>query len=892
MPLAVASTLGPYEILSLIGSGAMGEVYRARDTRLGREVALKVIRGDAMDNPARRQRFELEARAVSRLNHPNVLTIHDVGHDDGNSWIVSELVEGESLRAIIRRGALPLRRLLELGIQIAEGLAAAHAAGIVHRDLKPDNIMVTRDSRVKILDFGLAKPILKTPEGEENVTLGNEVTAPGVLLGTAAYVSPEQARGEEVSFYSDQFSFGVILYEMATGERPFRGNTPLETLSNILREPAPEVTVGPVPFRWLIMRCLHKEPDHRYRSTADIVRDLTVVRDHLTQTQTSDPITIAPAALPEQANRFSSRSVLLGLLFLAAAAGGFLLARVLAPAEGVDLDRQAFLPYASTDALEVFPAWAPNGRTLAWSSEIDGTFQIFVRSTSSHAATQLTRAPDDCLHAFWSPDGARVYYISEAHGQPSLWSVSATGGTPELVLQDVVRAAVAPDDGRTFAFLRSDGHLWLGELGRELKRYDRGPFRSAAFLPASYLRFSPHGKSLAAWLSRPDAQSEFWIIPLDAGEPRRAFSDLPSPLAREFDWFRDSRRIVFGRGTGFSMGAHLWIGDTRAGTLSALTAGTGNELSPSVAPDGRTVAFSASALDYDLVSVPLAGGDLLPLDSSSAFELSPAVAANGELAFVTDRRGLPEIWIGDRPVIGEKDFGEGSTVLLSDIAFSPGGERFAFRRTAAGQDAIWIATTAGDPPVRLARNTGEASQQGPTWSPDGNWIAYYTIRDGRGVLKRARVGGFEPPQVIRTDAGTSPRWSPRNDWIATLAPGEGLLLTSPDGTRHRQVASGRWLVHGWSSDGRLIYGLRIDGERRLASVSVDAAAGHETVLRDLGPQPASFTWAFATGTQPAHGFGMSADGRSFVTSLLRLHSDVWLLTKKERDGRLTHLLSQ
>src|SRR5215831_17002993 len=218
MPLAPSSRLGPYEILAPLGAGGMGEVYRARDPRLGREVALKVLRADALKDEERRRRFEIEARAASSRNPPNILTIYDIGEERGTPFFVSELVEGESLRAVLRGGSLPTRKLLDIGVQIADGLAAAHQADITHRDLKPENIMLTREGRVKILDFGLARPAA-TPEEQ---TVSELVTKPGVVLGTLAYMSPEQARGEKVDFRSDQFSFGSVLYEMATGKRPFQ----------------------------------------------------------------------------------------------------------------------------------------------------------------------------------------------------------------------------------------------------------------------------------------------------------------------------------------------------------------------------------------------------------------------------------------------------------------------------------------------------------------------------------------------------------------------------------------------------------------------------------------------------------------------------------------------
>jgi predicted ATPase len=314
MPLLPGSSLGHYEILSLLGWGGMGEVYRARDTRLRREVAVKVLtEARARDQEALR-RFEQEARSASALNHPNIVTIYEIGsHPVGSEtiwYIAMELVEGQSLRELLAAGPMPAARLLDIATQAAGALAAAHAKGIVHRDLKPGNILVNREGRVKLLDFGLATPVTApVPEGLDTLTASpDQMTQPGVILGTVGYMSPQQAAGERVDFRSDQFSFGVILYEMATGRRAFERRSAVETLAAILRD-EPE-SIGhinphiPPPLQWTVKRCLAKKPEDRYASTEDLARDLTIVRDHLTEVAT--PAT-APRALPPQRNPLVGR---------------------------------------------------------------------------------------------------------------------------------------------------------------------------------------------------------------------------------------------------------------------------------------------------------------------------------------------------------------------------------------------------------------------------------------------------------------------------------------------------------------------------------------------------------------------------------------------------------
>ena len=279
MALPRGARLGPYEVLGPLGAGGMGEVYRARDTRLGREVALKVLPDEVSSDRQRLARFQQEARIASSLNHPNIITIHDVGESGGTSFIVMELAEGRTLRSLLASGPLATRRLLEVGVQVADGLAKAHAAGMVHRDLKPENVMLTGDGLVKILDFGLAKldPATSPSASDEQATL-ERLTEPGTVVGTVGYMSPEQAGGDAVDFRSDQFALGAILYELATGRGPFQRRTPAETITAILREePASLGSLNPQTppgLARIVERCLAKAPSRRYASSLDLARDL------------------------------------------------------------------------------------------------------------------------------------------------------------------------------------------------------------------------------------------------------------------------------------------------------------------------------------------------------------------------------------------------------------------------------------------------------------------------------------------------------------------------------------------------------------------------------------------------------------------------------------------
>jgi serine/threonine protein kinase len=400
MALAVGAKLGPYEIIAAIGKGGMGEVWKARDTRLDRIVAIKFCAAEFSE------RFGREAKAIAALNHSNICQIYDVGPD----YIVMEYVEGAPIAPVDTA-----RKLLDIAVQISDGLAAAHAAGIIHRDLKPDNVLITRDGRVKILDFGLAKTA-HGEIGDDDATRtidagGRALTDPGTTVGTVAYMSPEQARGERnLTAQSDQFSLGLVLYELAAGKRAFRRGTRAETMTAIIREDAePLPGTVPAPLRWAIERLLQKEPAERYDSTADLYRELRQLRDHLSESASASAIPAAGGTSP-RAGSTTRRRAILGIGLAAALACGAGLAALLIRPPAADFSAYKFKSIARAGTTERYPKWSPDGKSIVYTAEIHGVYQIFTKGIDSLETAQLTHAADSCTQPFWSPDGATIYY--------------------------------------------------------------------------------------------------------------------------------------------------------------------------------------------------------------------------------------------------------------------------------------------------------------------------------------------------------------------------------------------------------------------------------------------------------------------------------------------------
>jgi hypothetical protein len=471
MSVSVGSRLGHYEVLAPLGAGGMGEVYRARDGRLGRDVALKVLPTDAERDAGRRARFEQEARAASALAHPNIVAVYDIGESDGSVWIAMELVEGRTVRDLLASGPLPTRRVLDVGTQVAEGLAAAHAAGIVHRDLKPENLILSKDGYVKILDFGLAKLAERGVAASEGPTMsaGAPGTEPGTVMGTVGYMSPEQAAGQPVDFRSDQFSLGSILYEMTTGERAFQRRTSVETLAAILREEPKPIAglnpAAPAPLRWTIERCLAKEPDERYASTKDLARDLKSVRDHLSEA--SGATVTAPRARSRRGWLLpAAAGLILGALLGAAAILRF---RAAAPRI------QPVYQQVTFGRGTIYGArFAPDGKTIVYSAAWDGKpAELFATQTDSPESRPLGLSSASLLGVSPSSELAvrlRGRFLLGFESAGTLARVPFNGTAPRELADDITAAEWSPD-GQQLAVTRPEGGQWRLEYRGRLMSY-------------------------------------------------------------------------------------------------------------------------------------------------------------------------------------------------------------------------------------------------------------------------------------------------------------------------------------------------------------------------------------------------------------------------------------
>ena len=836
--------LGPYELVSPIGTGGMGEVWKARDTRLDRDVAVKI-------SPAQfSERFEREAHAVAALNHPNICTLHDVGPN----YLVMEYVDGAPVSHVDTT-----RKLLDLAVQIADGLAAAHNAGVLHRDLKPANILVTRDGRAKILDFGLAK--IMAP-AQDDPTLAMNSTQPGVILGTIAYMSPEQGRCAPLDSRSDQFSFGLVLYEMATGKRPFERSTPPEMLTAIIREdPAPLPATVPAPLRWIIERLLAKDPEDRYASTKDLYHELRAVREHLSQISTTTAT--SPAAPPAKPRSLKP--------LLAAAAGvlaGSAAVFFLIPPAQSDLSSYRITPISREEATESSPEWSPDGKSIAYSAMIHGIDQIFTRAIGVSEPAQLTHAKQDCILPFWSPDGASIYFRSGS----DLWAVATSGGTPQLLFKNSGNAAIHPD-GKTFAIAR-DRKLWIGPVGQQ-REYSQQPFPAQAAIGG--IRFSPDGSRLAVFAHPWESLSEFawWILPYPAGSPRKIRARDAAELR---NWFPDNRRLISARFDKTGMYSMFTL-DTATGTEHTIYRSADVLAAPSVSSDGKRLVYQAGPARWDLMEISLSDGAVSPMldrgGLSIGLDWAPSgthylFGSNAEGTFAIEDRSLTENF-SRVMLLASSEYFPSPVTFLTDMRWAPDGRRFAFRANSQTGSHIWLLNLSGGRPVALDPSSQES--QGASWSPDGLWMSYYRSKDGKMQLAKIGTGAGAAPVILATagaPAGSQTRWSPNGDWIL-YRDTTGLALISPDGTQQRPLSRRRFSVYGFSKRGDSIYGVfrNIDQygpEWQLFSVDVNTGA--ETFLAPLN-MPAA--------TNGISGFSLHPDGKHFAISVGQFPYDIWMM---------------
>jgi serine/threonine protein kinase/Tol biopolymer transport system component len=528
MALTSGTRLGPYEIVALLGAGGMGEVYRALDTRLGRDVAVKVLPEGLAKDPDRLRRFEQEARTIAALNHPNILGIHDIGTHDGTPFLVSELLEGQTLREKLEAGPLPVRRAIEYALGIAQGLAAAHDKGIVHRDLKPENVFITRDGRVKVLDFGLAKLVRPEERNDTVATLASPATLPGMVLGTVGYMSPEQVRGDSSDARSDIFSLGAVLYEMLTGKRAFKRETSAETMTAVLREEPPELNEtgwqGPLGLQRILTRCLEKGVERRFQSASDLAFAIESLGGTSSTKSAAQP-KMKRAWLPWTAVALGTLALGVGLWSL-----GKWSAAKQQPKFTRLTYRQGYLSNGR---------FAKDGQTVVYSAQWNNEpLQVYSVRMEFPQSTKID-LPSATLLSF-SASGDMELAIDPVSGPYFLTGTMAqapmAGGTPRSQQKDVIAADFAPD-GKTLALVR--------QANRKMQlEYPAGKviYATAGYL--DYVRVSPSGKEVAFVEHPVYADDRGWVCIFDAAGERKQLTREYATL-QGLAWSRNGKEIWF-----------------------------------------------------------------------------------------------------------------------------------------------------------------------------------------------------------------------------------------------------------------------------------------------------------------------------------------------------------
>jgi len=718
--LSAGAKLGNFEIVELLGRGGMGEVWRARDARLKRDVAIKVLPAGLARDPDRIARFEREARAASALNHPNIVSIYDIGRDDGTYWIASELVRGDTLRRMIEAGPLPAPKAIEIATQVAAGLAAAHAAGLVHRDLKPDNIMVTRDGHVKILDFGLAK---QRRPAAESTTLS--LTEQGTVVGTAGYMSPEQVRGEELDQCSDLFSFGVVLYEMLSGRRAFAGASSVEVMNAVLKEEPPDLPASaPRALDRIVRRCLDKEPDRRFQSAADLGFALQSL-----------------SLSPPRAERPKRRAWLKwAALVLTAGIATVLVYLKHEPGSRPphNLERLTF-----DTGLQFGPTWSPDGGFIAYSSDRAGKFDIWVQQVGAVIPIKITTRPGHNWQPDWSPDGNQIVFRSEGEGG-GLFVTPALGGSERRISSFGYHPKWSPDGrlilfGNTFVSWLSK--LYIVGLDGEPPREILTDFlnksqiaeRAAAWYPASN-RVSIWGEGVHG--------SGFWTVSLDgtgAVESRATprVAELLSKFAShgfqraQFRWAPSGQAIYLE--AEWNGVRNIWKIAAEPPTmrfvaLERLTAGPGPDSDLAISTDGKRLAYAARTERVRIWSYPFDARSGRILGDGNA--VTPA--------------GL-DAWRAD---------------------ISPDGQKLAYVVNRAGRYELWQTSLPEGPATLLLRGP----DTNPRWSPDSRRLGYSESGpdNAHGIVLLPQGGGSVDPVTSAAFEGDIEDWSPDGQWIVAL----------------------------------------------------------------------------------------------------------------------------
>ncbi len=757
------TVLGHYRILRLLGQGGMGEVYAAEDTRLHRTVALKMLPHAVAADPDRRKRLEREAQAVAALNHPNIVTIYSVEEAGDVMFLTMELVEGRTLKEMMDTGALPLETVLRVAIAMSDALSAAHQRGIAHRDLKPANIMVTPDGRVKVLDFGLAKLRESERKGaaEHPTRLQSDLTGEGRIIGTVAYMSPEQAEGKPVDQRSDIFSAGVVLHEMAAGERPFKGDTDISLISSILKDTPSSVTDLrpdlPAGLARIVRRCLMKDPERRVQTATDLRNDLEELKQDLASGTAAKPAPVAATG-----TRRGVRTLAVALVAAVIATGLFAWFRFGPSASSpaaMTFTADHFTPLTNSGSAYL-AALSRDRRYVVHVKDEHGRPSVWLRQTATTSDVPIV-PPDDLrmIGLTFSPDGNYVYYVAarKLSALGSLYRVPVLGGASNRVLEDIDSAPSFSPDGRRFAFVRGmlvDGvdtmHLMVAGIdgsGARTISVGDGSVRFRQEAPA----WSPDGKTILV----PASQNRVSAVDSVSGAARVIGEPWVAPVSNP-QWMPDGRSFVVEAADSVTAReAHqLWEVGYPSGERRRITNDMSGFAGVSLSADGTLLATVQSSRQAKIWIAPPGGGAAREIGEGPGRAMGTRGVSwtpDGRIVFTADSGGVMQLWIEGANGAGLRQLttGEGPSVMP---AVSADGRWVYYTRFASDGPAIWRMGIDGSDQKQLTKRIDGGT---PVPSPDGRFV-YFTARLQEGKIRTMRVpaDGGEPSQVA--DAFFSP----------------------------------------------------------------------------------------------------------------------------------------
>ena len=760
----------------------MGEVYRAIQSSLGRQVAIKVLPAEKVADPERKQRFVQEAKSASSLNHPNIITIYDIGQADGVDFISMEFVSGKTLDRLIPRSGMRLNDALKYAVQIADALARAHAAGIVHRDLKPGNIMVNEHGLVKVLDFGLAKLTEAAPAGDDEATRTlRPTTEEGKIVGTVAYMSPEQAEGKKVDARSDIFSFGSVLYEMVTGKQAFHADTKASTLAAILKDnpqPASQLVDGlPREVEKLISRCLRKEVNQRFQHMDDV----KIVLEELKEESESGVLGAAAVAKTKPRRRLTWALSVAAALVIATV--GVWLVRSKQEVPEVPLVAVPLTSYAGD---EEWPTLSPDGTQVAfsWNGEKQDKFDIYVKQIGVEPPFRLTSDVAMNYSPAWSPDGGFIAFLRElSHDQTDIVIVPQRGG-PERILSEIkgsMRQALlygpylswTPDSKWIVCPTPKSGervwalHLFSTETGEQIELTNPPSSEVGDVTPA----VSPDGRTLIFSRVSPDFYNlSLWVLHLGAGyKPSGREEKIESPGMTNFGaaWLPNGREFVFTSGTGTNFG--LWrLAVSKGAVPRRLDLGIAAAW-PTISRLGNRLAFEVFQFDLNIWRVDLKGPGKEPSQpirfiSSTQIEQYPAYSPDGRrIAFMSERSGTDEIWICASDGSKTMQLTSFGGAAIYGPSWSPDSQNIALTVAQKGmKEDIYVVSVNGGVPRRMT--TDPAEDKWPYWSHDGKWIYFASTRTGREEIWKMPASGGDAVQITR-NSGDSPQESPDGKFL-------------------------------------------------------------------------------------------------------------------------------